>query len=88
MLMAPAMFVPCFNDAGRKASCHAKCNESEEEGNPEFSHERLQAMLVSQENSAIARSIPARTGAPRWWRENGPIFRIVTHTFRLNLATF
>jgi hypothetical protein len=88
MLMAPAILVPCFDDAGGKASCHAKCNQTEEQGNSEFSHERLQAMLVSQENSAIAHSIPARTGASRWWRENGPIFRIATHTSRLNPVTF
>jgi hypothetical protein len=44
MFMAPAM--PFFDDARRKASRHAERDETEEQGNSEFSHERLQALLL------------------------------------------
>jgi hypothetical protein len=57
MLMAPAMFMSYFDEAGRKASRHADC-ETEKQGNSEFSHGCLQAMLLSQENGATKHSIP------------------------------
>jgi hypothetical protein len=44
MFMAPAM--PFFDNAGRKASRHAEYDETEEQGNSEFSHERLQVLLL------------------------------------------
>jgi hypothetical protein len=56
MFMAPAM--PFFDDASRKASRHAKCGETKEQGNSEFSHERLQALLLWIENGATTLSIP------------------------------
>jgi hypothetical protein len=45
MFMAPAMFMAFFDEAGRQAARHADC-ETEEQGNSEFSHERLQALLL------------------------------------------